>query len=96
MIISIKKCKCGNSNINNFTEYAGCLGYEAIICNQCGRYFDCSGYYSVDNFSQINKIRDKYGKETLIKAFQNLEKKGKIKYDELGRIFKLLPTDRKE
>ena len=59
MIVSIEKpCKCGNKDPKQFVEYDGCLGYEAIICKQCGRYCDIYKEYEADDFSKqfISKI----------------------------------------
>ena len=33
-------CKCGNKDKNKFKIYDGCLGYEAVVCLNCGRYCD--------------------------------------------------------
>jgi len=56
MIISVKPCEnCGASEISDFREYDGCLGYEAIICKKCGYIYDHSGAHPPDeeeNFSE--------------------------------------------
>jgi transcription initiation factor TFIIIB Brf1 subunit/transcription initiation factor TFIIB len=56
MIISVKPCEnCGASEVSDFREYDGCLGYEAIICKKCGYIYDHSGAHSPDeeeNFSE--------------------------------------------
>ena len=37
------KCQCGNADKKQAKEYHGVLGYEAIICLKCGRYYDQAG-----------------------------------------------------
>jgi len=34
------ECKCGNKDPRKAVEYDGLLGYEALICTVCGRYYD--------------------------------------------------------
>ena len=49
MIIKIEKpCFCGNKDKNEFLEYNGSLGYEAIICKKCGAYSDREKAYNAD------------------------------------------------
>lgn len=45
-------CKCGASEPKDFVEYDGSLGYEAVICKHCGRYFDLGGSYEANEFSR--------------------------------------------
>jgi len=53
MIIRIETpCQCGNENPEDFVEYDGALGYEAIICRDCGRYSDLEGMHEADEFSR--------------------------------------------
>jgi len=60
MLISAR-CKCGNDNKNNFFEYEGSLGYEAIICKECCGYFDNDGEHEADEWSkEFVKNRKKY------------------------------------
>ena len=33
-------CSCGNTNPKKAKEYDGMLGYEAIVCKVCGKYYD--------------------------------------------------------
>jgi hypothetical protein len=33
-------CDCGNKDPKKAYAYDGCLGYEAIVCTCCGRYYD--------------------------------------------------------
>lgn len=58
-MITSATCKCGNTDPKQFIEYDGSLGYEAIICSKCGRYFDHMGEYEPDEWSlemiSINK-----------------------------------------
>lgn len=42
MLISFK-CQCGNNNTKKAKVYNGVLGYEAVICLKCGRYYDQAG-----------------------------------------------------
>ena len=52
MIISVKPCvNCGASDVSDFREYDGCLGYEAIICKRCGYIYDHTGVYSPEEDS---------------------------------------------
>jgi len=44
-------CSCGNTATNRVVEYEGALGYEALICKVCGRYFDNEGEHEPDEFS---------------------------------------------
>jgi hypothetical protein len=50
-MINSFNCDCGNRNPDECVEYDGCLGYEAIVCTRCGRYFDTEGEHQPDNFS---------------------------------------------
>jgi len=45
-------CKCGNTDPSRFAHYDGALGYEAIICKDCGRYSDHEKEYEPDDFSK--------------------------------------------
>lgn len=44
-------CKCGNTDPKQVKEYEGCLGYEALICTCCGRFYDHHGINNPNNFS---------------------------------------------
>ena len=47
MLISVKPCvNCGASEVSDFREYDGCLGYEAIICKICGYIYDQNGAHA--------------------------------------------------
>jgi rubredoxin len=49
MLVSVKPCvNCGASELSDFREYDGCLGYEAIICKKCGYIYDHSGAHAPD------------------------------------------------
>lgn len=37
------KCKCGNTDPKKVFAYDGAMGYEALICKCCGRYYDHVG-----------------------------------------------------
>ena len=45
-------CVCGNRNPKKAYEYEGCLGYSAIICTECGWYYDHEGRHEADDFSK--------------------------------------------
>ena len=38
MVITFK-CSCGNTDPRKVHIYEGLLGYEALICKVCGRYY---------------------------------------------------------
>jgi hypothetical protein len=47
MLISVKPCvNCGASEVSDFREYDGCMGYEAIICKVCGYIYDQNGAHA--------------------------------------------------
>jgi hypothetical protein len=41
-------CKCGNNDPRKTKEYDGALGYEAVICLKCGRYYDHEGIHEAE------------------------------------------------
>lgn len=45
------KCSCGNDDPKLFHEYMGSIGYEAIVCTLCGRYYDEFGEHTNDPWS---------------------------------------------
>jgi hypothetical protein len=45
-------CSCGNTNPKHTYEYDGCLGYEAIVCTDCGKYYDYAGEHPADDWSK--------------------------------------------
>jgi len=45
-------CPCGANKPADGKEYDGCLGYEAVVCRRCGRYWDHSGEYPADEWSR--------------------------------------------
>ena len=50
-------CKCGNTDPSKAKHYDGCLGYEAIVCKCCGRYYDTEEHEADDwsrNFVNID------------------------------------------
>ena len=51
MITKIK-CSCGNTDPKKAKHYDGMLGYEAIICTDCGKYSDHQGEHEADEFSK--------------------------------------------
>jgi hypothetical protein len=63
MITKAPLCPCGNRETADFREYDGLLGYEAVVCLKCGRYWDNevagfdwkSGTHKADDWS-INYI----------------------------------------
>ena len=49
MLKSVKPCiNCGADKVEDFKEYNGMLGYEAIICRKCGFIYDQSGIHEPD------------------------------------------------
>lgn len=46
------KCRCGAHKPEDAKEYDGSLGYEAVICRKCGRYWDYEGEYEPDDWSR--------------------------------------------
>ena len=61
MIIINEPCLCGNKDSNRFAYYDGCLGYEAIICTQCGRYDDHTGSHEADAWSKKYYVKKEAG-----------------------------------
>lgn len=45
-------CTCGNTDPKKAKAYEGCLGYQALICTCCGRYYDHIGKHDADKFSK--------------------------------------------
>jgi hypothetical protein len=46
-------CPCGNNDPKKAKHYDGALGYEALICTVCGRYFDhTEGEHEPDEWSK--------------------------------------------
>lgn len=48
------KCKCGNKDVKKAFAYDGAMGYEALVCMCCGRYYDHvgSGEHEKDQWSE--------------------------------------------
>lgn len=44
-------CPCGNTNPERTAFYDGGLGYEAVICTDCGNYSDFNGENKADEWS---------------------------------------------
>jgi hypothetical protein len=59
MIAMITKftCSCGNTDPGKAKAYDGCLGYEALVCTVCGRYYDNAGEHPLDDWSR-NYVAD--------------------------------------
>lgn len=51
MIIKFN-CSCGNTDPQKAYAYDGCLGYEALVCTVCGKYYDYTGEHPVDKWSE--------------------------------------------
>jgi len=51
-MITSFKCPCGNTDPRKAREYHGCLGYEAIICTNCGRLHDHFGISEPNDFTK--------------------------------------------
>lgn len=47
-------CKCGNKDVKKAFAYDGAMGYEALVCMCCGRYYDHvgSGEHEKDEWSE--------------------------------------------
>jgi hypothetical protein len=45
-------CSCGNTDPSKAKYYDGSLGYEAIVCKCCGRYYDHTGEHEPDDWSK--------------------------------------------
>ena len=45
-------CTCGNTDPSKAKYYDGCLGYEAIVCKCCGKYYDHTGEHEPDDWSK--------------------------------------------
>jgi len=45
-------CSCGNTDPQKAKYYDGSLGYEAIVCKCCGRYYDHTGEHEPDDWSK--------------------------------------------
>jgi hypothetical protein len=45
-------CTCGNTDPKKVHEYDGMLGYEALVCTECGRYSDHMGEHAADEWSK--------------------------------------------
>ena len=43
-------------------EYDGALGYEALVCKVCGRYYDHTGKHEADDWSKRFVGIDEYSK----------------------------------
>ena len=47
MKMAEQKCECGGK----LRFYDGCLGYEAMVCLECGDYYDYKGKNDADEWS---------------------------------------------
>lgn len=45
-------CSCGNTDPKQAKIYDGCLGYSALICKVCGKYYDHNNEYPADDWSK--------------------------------------------
>ena len=45
-------CPCGNQDPQKARHYDGMLGYEAVICTDCGKTHDHNGCHEADEFSK--------------------------------------------
>ena len=45
-------CECGNNDPKKTYLYDGALGYEAVVCQCCGRYYDHYGEHEKDEWSE--------------------------------------------
>jgi hypothetical protein len=46
------ECKCGNNDPSKVYEHDGMLGYSALVCRNCGTYYDHTGEHPADDFSK--------------------------------------------
>ena len=46
------ECSCGNTDPKKVKVYDGCLGYLALICKVCGRYYDHTDEHPPDDWSK--------------------------------------------
>lgn len=51
-MITSFSCTCGNTDPKKASEYDGALGYEAMICLECARYYDHEGEHAPDEWSR--------------------------------------------
>ena len=52
MAITSYKCPgCGTEDVSHAKEYDGALGYEAVVCTECGGYCDDMGEYPACDWS---------------------------------------------
>lgn len=49
-------CACGANSPSDAVSYDGHIGYEAIVCRKCGRYWDEFGEHEPDKWSKIYVI----------------------------------------
>jgi hypothetical protein len=45
-------CTCGANHPSDAKYYDGLLGYEALVCKKCGRYYDHGGEHPADEWSK--------------------------------------------
>jgi hypothetical protein len=45
-------CTCGNTDPKKAYAYDGMLGYEALVCTVCGKYYDYTGEHEADDWSK--------------------------------------------
>ena len=50
-MITAIDCRCGNQDPQKAKYYEGSLGYEALICTECGRYYDHMGAHACNEWS---------------------------------------------
>ena len=62
MIIKFECSKCGNKSPQRAKYYDGALGYEAIVCLNCGTYYDHTGMHEADDWSKRFVGIDEYSK----------------------------------
>lgn len=51
-MITSFSCECGNTAPDHAQEYDGALGYEAIVCLDCARYYDHFGTHKPNEWSR--------------------------------------------
>lgn len=56
MVISFD-CACGNTDPTKVKKYDGALGYEALVCKVCGRFYDHDSANEPEEWS-LNFIKE--------------------------------------
>lgn len=62
MVTQFTCLHCGNSDTQKVHQYDGAVGYEALICKECGIYCDSAGWHERDEWSNqfLTKEKEPY------------------------------------